>query len=97
MRVIARRTLLDFWTVHAAAEQPLKAWFAFARRARWDGPAAVKADYRNASFLAGNRVCFNIAGNKFRLIVKMNYPRQTIFIRFIGTHADYDRIDADRV
>ena len=97
MRVIARRTLVDFWTVHANAEQPLKAWFKFVKSADWDSPAAVKADYRNASFLAGNRVCFNIAGNKYRLIVKVNYRRRVLFIRFIGTHAEYDKIDGHTI
>jgi mRNA interferase HigB len=97
MRVIARRTLSDYWTTHADAEQPLKAWFKFARSAAWDTPAAVRRDYRTASILEGNRICFNIAGNKYRLIVKINYHRRIVFIRFIGTHAAYDKIDANNV
>jgi mRNA interferase HigB len=97
MRVIARRTLATFWTSHADAEQPLKSWFKYAAAADWDTPAAVKLDYRSASILQGNRVCFNIAGNKYRLIVKINYRSRTIFIRFIGTHAEYDRINANSI
>jgi mRNA interferase HigB len=97
MRVIARRTLLAFWSNHADAEQPLKSWFKVARAADWATPADVRQDYRTASFLAGNRICFDIAGNKFRLIVRINYPTRTIFIRFIGTHAEYDKIDANTV
>lgn len=97
MRVIARRTLADCWTTHADAEQPLKAWFKFARSADWDSPAAVRRDYRTASILEGNRICFDMAGNKYRLIVKINYPRRIIFIRFLGSHAEYDKVDANSV
>lgn len=97
MRVIARQTLVAFWGAHADAEQPLRAWFKFARQADWDTRAAVEQDYRNASFLADNRVCFNIAGNKYRLTVRINYRSRIAYIRFIGTHAEYDKIDANSV
>lgn len=99
MRVIAIKALRAFWQRrgHADSEQPLKAWFREAKRADWPSPADVKAMYRNASVIGDNRVVFNIAGNKYRLVVKFNYPHRVAYIRFIGTHAEYDRIDADLI
>lgn len=97
MRIITRKALKTFWEQHPDAEQPLKAWFKFARGADWKTPTEVKADYRNASVLADNRICFNIAGNKYRLVVRVNYPYRLIYIRFVGTHAAYDDIDANQV
>ena len=97
MRIITRKALRTFWEQHPDAEQPLKAWFKFARGADWKTPTEVKADYRTASFLADNRVCFNIAGNKYRLVVRVNYPYRLVYIRFVGTHAAYDDIDANQV
>jgi len=97
MRIISRKILQEFWRTHADAEQPLKAWFKAAELADWSTPQVVKADYGNASLLQDNRVCFNIAGNKYRLIVKINYPYRVIYIRFIGTHGDYDKIDANQI
>ena len=93
MRIIARKTLKEFWDRHPDAEQPLKAWFKFAHKADWKAPVEVKSDYGSASILADNRVCFNIAGNKYRLVVKVNYPYRILYIRFVGTHAEYDKID----
>ena len=97
MRIIARRTLRTFWEKHADAEQPLRAWFKFASAAEWVSPASVKRDHTNASILEDNRVCFNIGGNKYRLAVKINYAYRVIYIRFIGTHAEYDKIDVTKV
>lgn len=97
MRIIARKTLKDFWGHNPDAEQPLKTWLKFARKADWETPTEVKTDYGNASILQDNRVCFNIAGNKYRLIVKINYPYRIGYIRFVGTHAEYDNIDANKV
>jgi mRNA interferase HigB len=99
MRIISRSTLRQFWEQQrfADAEQPLRAWFREATRATWKSPAQVKAAYRSASILEDNRVVFNIAGNKYRLIVKINYPYSVVYIRFVGTHADYDKIDATKV
>ena len=99
MRIIARGTLRDFWTnsLFADSEQPLKAWFRAATKADWATPSAVKADYRNASVVGNNRIVFNIAGNKYRLVVKVNYPYRVMYIRFIGTHRQYDTIDATEV
>jgi len=94
MRVIARKALREFWKRHPDAEHPLRAWYADAKRAVWRSPADIKATYRNASFVGNNRVVFNIKGNDYRLVVAVNYPCRIVFIRFVGTHRSYDRIDA---
>jgi len=97
MRVIARKTLRDFWKQHAAAEQQLKAWFYEAEAAEWKSFEDIKLRYRSADVLAGNRVVFNIKGNTYRLVVKVHYNRGLVFIRFVGTHAEYDKIDAKTI
>ena len=97
MRVIARKTLMDFWKAHANAEGPLRAWFREARGATWEEPNDVKAGYRSADILPGSRVVFNIKGNTYRLVVKFHYNTGIAFIRFIGTHAEYEKIDAETV
>ena len=94
MRIIAISRLRAFWSKHPQAEIPLRAWYAEASRADWRSPTDVKAAYRNASFLPGNRVIFNIKGNDYRLVVAVHFNRGMMFIRFVGTHAEYDRIDA---
>ena len=96
-RIIARRTLKEFWEKHSDAEQYLKTWYETAKQADWKTPNDVKQTYANASIIAGNRVVFNIKGNDYRLIVKFNYQRQWAFIRFVGSHADYDRVDATTI
>lgn len=98
MNVIARRTLVTFWTRHPQAETPLKVWFAESRAADWDGPQDIKERFgANADFLADNRVVFDIGGNKYRLIVRVAYRHKRVLIKFIGTPAEYDRIDATAV
>ena len=97
MHIIALRTLRDFWERHPQAETPLKSWHAEARRADWRTPADIKAAHRNASFLANGRVVFNIKGNDYRLVVAVRYTSTTMFIRFVGTHAEYDRINAETI
>jgi mRNA interferase HigB len=100
MRVIAKRTLRRFWESapqYADAKGPLEAWYAEARKAQWYTPQDIKAQFRQASILKNNRVVFNIGGNKYRLIAAMDYQRQALFIRFIGTHAQYNTIDAEVV
>ncbi len=94
-RIIAKSTLRTFWEKHADSEQYLKTWYDTAKNAQWFSPNDVKQTYINASVLKNNRVVFNIKGNSYRLIVKFNYERQWAFIRFIGTHAAYDKINAD--
>lgn len=97
MRVIARKTLRDFYKTHAAAKSPLEAWFHEAAAAKWDGPKEIKKRYPSADILPGNRVVFNIKGNIYRLIVKIHYNTGVVFIRFIGPHAEYDKIDATTI
>ena len=94
MRIIALGQMREFWKKHPQAELPLRAWYAEASRADWKSPADIKQTYRNASFLPDNRIVFNIKGNDYRLIVAVHYNREMMFIRFVGTHAEYDRIDA---
>lgn len=94
MRVISRKTLREFWDRHPEAQQPLQAWFDDVKHADWKSPAEIKDANRNASFLANNRVVFNIKGNRYRLIVAVQYVHGILYIRFVGTHQDYDRIDA---
>jgi len=88
MRVISRRTLREFWERHPDAEGPLVAWLREVSQASWEGPAHIKRRYASASFLAGDRVVFNIKGNTYRLVVAFWYPGQTAYIKFVGTHAE---------
>ncbi len=97
MRIIARRTLREFWQRHLDAEQALKAWFAEVEAAAWKTSAEVKAKHASASIIGGERVVFNICGNKYRLVVRINYAVGVLFIKFIGAHREYDRIDAETV
>ena len=97
MRVISVGVLRDFWAQHSDAEQPLKTWFSTAKKARWASPADIKAQFGTASILQNNRVVFNIGGNKFRLVVVVLYNTYSILIKFIGTHEQYDRIDAQTI
>lgn len=96
-RIIARRTLIEFWEKHPDSEQHLKTWYETAREAEWNTPNDVKETFAHASILKNGRVVFNIKGNTYRLVAKINYERQWLFIRFIGTNTEYDRIDADTI
>jgi mRNA interferase HigB len=97
VRIIARRTLREFWERHPDAEQPLRAWYHDTRRADWAMPADVKRVYANASVVGENRVVFNIGGNKYRLVVRINYPFRVCYVRFVGTHHVYDRVNVETV
>jgi mRNA interferase HigB len=98
VRVFSRHTLVEFWRKHPDAEHPLRLWFSMVERAAWAGPADVRAMFRSADFLANNRVVFDIKGNSYRLIAQIKYgPLFLVFIRFVGTHAEYDRVDANKV
>lgn len=98
MRIFSRGTLIEFWRKHPEAEGALRLWFSIVERASWTGPADVKDVFGNADFLQGNRIVFDIRGNNYRLIAQVKYsPLFLVYIRFIGTHADYDRIDASTV
>ena len=94
MRIIAIGTLKTFWAKHPQAETPLRTWYAEASRANWPTPNAIKAAYRDASFIGNKRVIFNIKGNDYRLVVAVHYDKRRMFIRFVGAHSEYDKIDA---
>lgn len=97
MRVVSRKKLRLFWDDHPDAEPPVRAWFREASLAAWTGPADIKQSYASASFVAGDRVIFNVKGNSYRLIVAIKYRSGIVFIRFVGTHAEYHRVDAAKV
>lgn len=97
MRIIARKPLIDFWIREPDAQAELEAWHAETKAAQWAKPADVKAKYGNASILKDGRAVFNICGNRFRLVMWINYHFHTIYIRFVGTHAEYDDIDAQTI
>ena len=97
MKIIAKGTLRSYWERRHDAEQALKSWYAIASKADWAKPQDVKATYGNASIVRNNRVVFNIAGNRHRLIVRFDYARRVGFIRFVGSHPEYDRVDASTI
>ena len=100
MRVIALSTLRTFWrssSANAEAREPILAWYRHVLKADWAAPADVKREFGTASILRDGRVVFNIAGNKYRLVAWINYPYRVVYVRFVGTHAEYDRIDATEV
>jgi mRNA interferase HigB len=97
MRIISRKILKEFWGTHPDAEQPLLAWYADVKHANWRSPGDIRKGYPYASFLSNNRVVFNIKGNTYRLIAAIHYEFGIVYIRFVGTHREYDRIDASTV
>lgn len=97
MRVISKRTLRQFWAEYPDAKGPLEAWHAETLKAHWDNPQQIKEQFRSASILKGSRVVFNIGDNKYRLILAMDYERQASYVKFVGTHRQYDTIDAETV
>jgi mRNA interferase HigB len=97
MRIIAISTLRAFWIKHPDAKTQLQAWYALASRAQWKSPSDIKSAYRNASFLANNRIVFNIKGNDYRLVVLVRYDKGLLFVKFVGTHSQYDKINVSAV
>lgn len=97
MRIIAKKRLREFYERYEDAEQSLLSWYREVEKEDWDKPAKVKEKYGSASILGDNRVVFNIKGNKYRLVVKIKYEHRVVYIRFVGTHAQYDAIDAEEV
>lgn len=97
MRVIAKKTLREFWSRHNDCEAALKTWYHEAETSKWKTPSDIKNEFPSASFLQGNRIIFNIKGNHYRLVVKINYDYGIVWIRFIGTHKQYDKIDAKTI
>ncbi|MDP1715773.1 MAG: type II toxin-antitoxin system HigB family toxin [Anaerolineales bacterium] len=97
MRLITRQKLSQFWETHKDAEDALKAWCKETEHAQWKTPSDIKARYGTADFLKNNRVVFNIKGNRYRLIVQIHYNTQVVYIRFAGTHKEYERINAEKI
>jgi len=95
VRVIARSTLVEFWKLHPDSEKSLRSWFSEAGAAEWKNPAEIKAKYRSASILKNNRAVFNICGNKYRLVCSVLFEQRILYVKFLGTHADYDKLDAE--
>ncbi|NDE30144.1 MAG: type II toxin-antitoxin system HigB family toxin [Flavobacteriia bacterium] len=96
-RIFAKSTLREFWKKHADAEQYLKTWYDTAKNSNWNSPNDIKKAYSTVSILKSGRIVFKIKGNSYRLVAKINFEKQWLFIRFIGTHKDYDKIDADTI
>ena len=97
MQIVTRRTLKAFWERYPRAEIPLLTWYAAVSKAEWRGPADIRAMYNTADFVGDNRVIFDIGGNRFRLIVHVSYEYRAVLIKFVGTHADDDKIDPETV
>jgi mRNA interferase HigB len=97
MRIIAKKTLRDFWEKYPDSQESLENWYCEATKSDWSTPQQVKDKFRNSSIIADNRVVFNIKGNDYRLIVRINYPHRLIYIKFIGTHKQYDAVEASKV
>lgn len=94
---MSRKTLREFWENYPDSAQPLRAWYADVKKAEWKTPAEVKAIYKTASFVANNRIVFNIKANSYRLVVAVDYKYGLVLIRFIGTHKEYDKVDVQTV
>ena len=97
MNVISKRTLIKFYEKHSDAKTALEVWHSDVRKAEWKTPDDIKTLYASASFLKDNRVVFNIKGNNYRLIVHIDYLRKIVRVKFIGTHIQYDKIDAEEI
>ena len=97
VRIIARKTPIQAWTKYRDAEQPLRAWYKEADAADRASPDDIRARYVTASIVADDRVVFNIKGNRYRLVVALNYEARIVYIKFFGTHAEYDKIDVTKV
>jgi len=97
LRIIAKRTLREYWEQNPDTEQQLLSWYKECSKAAWENPNKIKELYTSASILKNSRVVFNICGNKYRLIVEINFPRKWVFIRFIGTHKEYDKVNANTI
>ena len=97
MNVVTRKRLQAFWTLHPKARAPLTAWYQLAKAAEWRSPQDIKEQFRSADFVADNRVIFNIGGGNYRLVVRVSYRFKQVLVKFVGTHKDYDGIDAAKI
>lgn len=96
-RIVAKRTIREFWEKYPASKSYLETWYKTVKEAHWNNPSEIKQFYTTVSVLKNSRVVFNIKGNDFRLVAKINFERQWLYIRFIGTHEEYDKIDANYI
>lgn len=96
-RIVAKRTIREFWQKNKDSKEYLETWYQTVKSANWDKPSDIKKFYATVSILKNSRVVFNIKGNDYRLVAKINYERQWLFIRFIGTHSEYDKINANNI
>lgn len=97
MRIISRKTLIEFWKKHPNSEHPLRAWFDEVKKFNWNNHNDVKKHYKSVSIISGKRLIFNIKGNDYRLIVEIEYKLKIVFIVWIGTHKDYDKINVKEI
>lgn len=97
MRIIAKKTLREFWKLHKDAEQPLRSWYDIVRKENWIRFNEIKSQFRNASIVGNDRVVFNIKGNSYRLVVRVDFNWKVMFIRFIGTHNEYDKLKVNKL
>jgi mRNA interferase HigB len=97
VQIVSRKTLVAFWERHPKAEAPLSNWFVAVRAADWKTSQDVRNDFKSADFVGDNRVIFDIGGNNYRLIAHVSYIFKSVLIKFVGTHAEYDRIDPEKV
>ena len=97
MRIISRKKIREFWEKHSDARPALESWYADTKQANWRTPSDIKSVYKNASFMPINRVIFNIKGNKYRLVAAVQFEYGIVYVRFVGTHKEYDRIDATTI
>lgn len=97
MRILKRKTLQEFWEKHTDAKDALQAWYHAVKNENWTSFNDIKKHFGTADVIPGNRVVFNIKGNHYRIVVKIHYNTEVVFIRFIGTHAEYDRINAEKI
>jgi len=97
MRIFSRKILREFWKKHPDAQNPLQTWYLDVKHANWEKSSDIKVVYQTASFLKNNRIIFNIKGNTYRIVIVVHYKNGDVFIRFVGTHSEYDRIDANKI
>ena len=97
MRIISRKALREFWEHHTDARQALQSWYSDVKQTQWSSPSDMREMYRNASIVANNRVVFNIKGDRYRIVVAVNYEFGIVYIRFVGTHTEYDKIDVTQI
>ena len=96
-RIISKKMLGEFWEIHPSSEQYLKTWYETVKHAKWNSPNEVKSSYAHSIILKDSRIVFNIKGNSFRLVAKFNFEKKWVFIRFVGTQVEYDKIDANKI